>query len=47
MDYRTKHHAKMHEAVIELRFFYKEFEEDFTLFFGELRTYSAEQLTEL
>lgn len=47
MDYRTKHRAKMHEAVIELKFFYKEFEEDFTLFFEELKTYSAEQLTKL
>lgn len=46
MDFRTKQRAKMHEAVVELKFFYKDFEEEFTLFFEELREYCIENLTE-
>ena len=33
MDYRTKHHANMHEAVVELEMFYGDFENEFTIFF--------------
>lgn len=36
MDYRTKHRANMQEAIVELKVFYTEFEEEFTLFFNEL-----------
>jgi acyl carrier protein phosphodiesterase len=37
MDYRTKHRANMQEAVAELKLFYAEFEEEFTVFFEDLR----------
>jgi acyl carrier protein phosphodiesterase len=47
MDYRTKHQVKMQEAVVELRCFYKDFEEEFTLFFEELRKFCRKKLTEL
>lgn len=36
MDYRTKHKANMHEAMVELKEFYPDFEKEFTLFFNEL-----------
>lgn len=36
MDYKTHHRVAMHEAVIELKNYYKEFENEFTLFFEEL-----------
>lgn len=39
MDYRTKHRANMQEAVVELEFFYTEFEQEFILFFEELRLF--------
>jgi acyl carrier protein phosphodiesterase len=39
MDYRTKHRANMQEAVVELQEFYFEFEQEFTLFFEELRIF--------
>jgi acyl carrier protein phosphodiesterase len=44
MDYRTKHRAKMQEAVVELRYFYNDFEEEFTLFFEELREYVSNEI---
>ena len=44
MDYRTKHRANMQEAVVELQKFYPEFEEEFTLFFEELRAFCMEQM---
>jgi acyl carrier protein phosphodiesterase len=47
MDYRTKHRAKMQEAIVELELFYPEIEEEFTLFFSELEFYVAQQLTHL
>jgi acyl carrier protein phosphodiesterase len=47
MDYRTKHRASMHEAIIELKHFYAEFENEFTLFFEELRQHCRGKLTEL
>lgn len=37
MDYRTKHRASMHEAIVELKLFYTEFEAEFTLFFDQLQ----------
>lgn len=39
MNRRIKYRAKMHLAVEELRTFYKEFEDEFTKFFEELRAY--------
>lgn len=47
MDYRTKHRANMQEAIVEIQLFNKEFEEEFRLFFEELRKYCEEKLTEL
>lgn len=47
MDYRTKHRAKMQEAIVELELYYPEIEEEFTLFFSELQFYVAQQLTHL
>jgi acyl carrier protein phosphodiesterase len=36
MDYKTHHRVAMQEAVVELKYYYKEFENEFTLFFEEL-----------
>ena len=36
MDYKTHHRVAMQEAVVELKNYYKEFENEFTLFFEEL-----------
>lgn len=36
MDYKTKHRVNMQEAIEELKAFYAEFEEEFTLFFKDL-----------
>lgn len=47
MDYRTKHRANMQEAVVELKHFYVELEEEFTAFFEELIAFSNKKLLEL
>lgn len=47
MDHRTKNRVNMHEAIVEIQQFYAEFEEEFTLFFEELRQHCLEKLTEL
>lgn len=47
MDYRTKHRANMQEAIVELQEFYFQFEEEFTLFFEELRKFSNQKLLSL
>lgn len=47
MDYRTKHRVNMQEAIVELQEFYEEFEEEFGLFFEELRQHCIEKLTEM
>lgn len=47
MDYKTKHRANMQEAIVEVQKFYSEFEEEFTLFFEELRNHCVEKLKEL
>ena len=47
MDHRTKNRVAMHEAVVEVREFYSEFEEEFTLFFEELEQYCSKKLSEL
>ena len=41
MDYRTKHRANMHEAVVELEMFYGDFEKEFTIFFDDLMIFVA------
>lgn len=47
MDYRTKHRAHMQESIVEVQKFYSEFEEEFTLFFEELRKHCEQKLKEL
>ena len=47
MNRRTKNRSKMNLAVNELQEFYTEFEEDFTVFFEQLITFSNNKLTEL
>ena len=47
MDHRTKNRVAMHESIIELKLFYKEFETEFSLFFEELRRYCIEKIKEL
>ncbi len=47
MDYRTKFKSKMQFSVEELKEFYADFENEFTLFFEELRNHVEEKLTEL
>ena len=47
MDHRTKNRVDMHESIVELQQFYTEFEQEFTLFFEELRQHCADKLKEL
>ncbi|GAA3630800.1 acyl carrier protein phosphodiesterase [Flavivirga jejuensis] len=47
MNRKTKNKSGMHEAVVELEEFYKEFENEFTLFFNELIIFSKQKLEEL
>ena len=47
MDNRTKHQSQMGLSVKELKDFYVEFEQEFTLFFKELIEYSNEKLETL
>jgi acyl carrier protein phosphodiesterase len=47
MDHRTKNRVAMHESIVELKQFYLEFEQEFTLFFEELRQHCQEKLVEL
>ena len=47
MDHRTKNRVDMHESIVELNKYYTEFEQEFTLFFEELRQHCAEKLKEL
>ena len=47
MDYRTKFKSKMQFSVEELKEFYADFENEFTLFFEELRNHVKEKLIEL
>ena len=46
MDYRTKHQANMQEAIVEVKLFYQEIEEEFTLFFEELKAFCNQKSTE-
>lgn len=47
MDSRTKFQSKMQFASEELKFYYSEFEEEFTTFFEELRDHSKQKLISL
>ena len=47
MDHRTKNRVAMHESMVELQQFYTEFENEFTLFFEELRQHCIDKLIEL
>lgn len=47
MDSRTKNKSKMRFATDELKEFYTEFEQDFTLFFEDLRDHAREKLITL
>lgn len=47
MDRRTKNESKMRFASEELKTFYTEFEEEFTLFFEDLRLHAQEKLKTL
>ncbi|MEC4003708.1 ACP phosphodiesterase [Flavobacterium sp. SUN052] len=44
MDYRTKHRVNMQEAIVEVKQFYLDFEEEFMLFFEELQQHCKEKL---
>jgi len=44
MNRRIKYRAKMHLAVEELREFYDEFENEFRMFFDELRSYVKSEM---
>ena len=46
MDYRTKHRANMQEAIVEVIQYYKEFEEEFMLFFEELQNHCKKKILE-
>lgn len=47
MNRRTNNESNMNFAVLELQKYYSEFEEEFTSFFEELRTFSENKLIEL
>lgn len=47
MDQRSKNKSNMQYSVKELREFYDDFEQEFTLFFEELRTFAHQKLMEL
>lgn len=47
MNRRTKNISKMNLAINELKEYYTEFENEFTLFFDELMTFSNEKLEEI
>ena len=47
MDYKTKHRAHMQEAIVEIQYFYTEFESEFFHFFEELVLSCQQKLKEL
>lgn len=47
MDHRTKNNSKMQYSIDELKTFYSEFEDEFTVFFEDLRAYVKQKSTEL
>jgi len=47
MDQRTKNNSKMQFSIEELQEFYNEFENEFTVFFEDLRAFAKEKLETL
>ena len=47
MNRRTKHKSQMHLAIEDLQLNYTSFENDFTLFFEQLRTFTQKKIKEL
>ncbi len=47
MDHRTKNKSGMKNAVHELKLYYKEFEQEFKLFFSELEKFSNDKIIQL
>ena len=47
MNRRTNNQSKMNLAVLELTTYYKEFEDEITLFFEDLKKYSKNKILEL
>jgi hypothetical protein len=47
MDQRTKNRVAMHESIVELKQFYLQFDEEFCLFFEDLKQHCREKLYEL
>ena len=47
MNKRTQHKSQMHLAIADLKDNYHDFESDFTSFFENLRTFSAEKIKNL
>jgi acyl carrier protein phosphodiesterase len=47
MDRRTNNVSLMRNSVAELKYYYSEFEQDFTHFFEELRAFSSKKLLTL
>jgi len=47
MDQRTKNNSKMQYAIEELKEFYDDFENEFTVFFEDLRAFADEKLATL
>ncbi len=47
MDHRTKNRVNMHLSINELKEFYTEFEDEFTVFFEELQLHCQEKLAVL
>jgi acyl carrier protein phosphodiesterase len=47
MDHRTKNRVALHESIVELKQFYLQFDEEFCLFFEDLKQHCREKLYEL
>lgn len=47
MDHRSKYISKMQFSIAELNEYYSEFEQEFTLFFKDLKAFVEQKLTEL
>lgn len=47
MDQRTKNNSKMQFSIAELKEFYTEFEQEFTVFFEDLRAFAKTKAAEL
>jgi acyl carrier protein phosphodiesterase len=45
MDYRSRNESNMRFSIVEFKFFYADFENEFTTFFEDLRDFSLQKLT--